>query len=64
MMACHVRKNSTSSVSISKWSRLSKRQKLSDSGDKEENKSDFNISSENKPWILVANDDRFLLEMI
>ena len=63
-MASQMRKNSTSSVSISKWSRLSKRQKLSDSGEKEENKSDFNISSENKPWILVANDDRFLLEMI
>jgi PleD family two-component response regulator len=63
-MASQMRKKSVSSISLSKLSQFSKKHKLSDDKEQEVNKSDHNISPRNKPWILVANDDRFLLEMI
>ena len=64
IMASQKSKKSDSSLSISKSSLFKKRNNPSDTKDKEENKSDLDKLSQDKPWILVANDDIFLLQMI
>ena len=63
-MASQMRKNSVSSLAISKSSLSLKRNPLSDTRGKLEKQSDLDVTPEEKPWILIANDDIFLLQMI
>ena len=64
IMASQMRKNSVSSLAISKSSLSLKRNPLSDTRGKLEKQSDLDVTPEEKPWILIANDDIFLLQMI
>ena len=63
-MASQMSKSSASSLSNPKLSRLSKSNLSGYARYKDVQKLDPDLYPYIKPWILVANDDRFLLEMI